>query len=126
VILSKERRYRGYHHDTYNIAWKLEAVLRHGAGDSLLDTYDAERRPVAEHTMSQALTRLQAWFKDPSKKLPPAEPIIDDYAVMFGYRYRTGAFVDDDENSSERAFDDPRAPFLSVLSFGTRVENRDR
>jgi putative polyketide hydroxylase len=97
-------------HDTYNIAWKLEAVLRHGAGDGLLDTYDAERRPVAEHTMAQSLARLQAWFKDPSKKLPPAEPIIDDYAVIFGYRYPTGAFVDDDADSSPAAFDDPRAP----------------
>lgn len=97
-------------HDAYNIAWKLEAVLRHGAGDSLLDTYDAERRPVAERTMAQALARLQAWFKDPSEKLPPAEPIVDDYAVMFGYRYPTGAFVEDKENSSHHAFEDPRAP----------------
>ncbi len=96
--------------DAYNLAWKLEAVLRHGAGDRLLDSYDAERRPVAGHTMAQALARLQAWFKDPGKKLPPAEPIIDDYAVMFGYRYPSGAFVADDQVSSQRAFDDPRAP----------------
>jgi putative polyketide hydroxylase len=97
-------------HDAYNIAWKLEAVLRHGADDSLLETYDAERRPVAEQTMAQALARLQAWFKDPSKKLPPPEPIVDDYAVMFGYRYPTGAFVAGDEASSNDAFEDPRAP----------------
>jgi putative polyketide hydroxylase len=31
--------------------------------------------------MAQGLARLQAWFKDPSQKLPPPEPIIDDLAV---------------------------------------------
>jgi putative polyketide hydroxylase len=69
-------------HDAHNLAWKLAAVLRGVAGPRLLETYDEERRPVAEGTMSQALARLQAWFKDPSNKLPPAEPIIDDYAVI--------------------------------------------
>lgn len=32
--------------DAYNLGWKLEAVLA-GAPDSLLDTYEAERRPIA-------------------------------------------------------------------------------
>lgn len=31
--------------DAANIAWKLDAVLRHGAGDALLDTYQSEREP---------------------------------------------------------------------------------
>ncbi|HET6618263.1 MAG TPA: FAD-dependent oxidoreductase [Gemmatimonadota bacterium] len=29
--------------DAFNLAWKLAAVLKEGAGDSLLDTYEAER-----------------------------------------------------------------------------------
>jgi hypothetical protein len=33
--------------DVANLAWKLDAVLR-GAPEGLLDTYEAERRPVAE------------------------------------------------------------------------------
>ena len=81
--------------DAYNLAWKLEAVIKDAAGPELLDTYDAERRPVADRTVAQALARLQAWFKDPSRRLPPPEPIIDDNAVIFGYRYPAGAFVDD-------------------------------
>lgn len=32
--------------DVLNLAWKLAAVLRGETGDALLDTYDAERRPV--------------------------------------------------------------------------------
>jgi 2-polyprenyl-6-methoxyphenol hydroxylase-like FAD-dependent oxidoreductase len=69
-------------HDAHNLAWKLDAVLRDAAGPSLLDTYDNERRWIAERTLAQALARLQAWFKDPSKKLPRAEKIIDDYHVI--------------------------------------------
>lgn len=34
--------------DAENLAWKLHAVLAEGADDSLLDTYDEERRPVIE------------------------------------------------------------------------------
>jgi len=34
--------------DAANIAWKLAAVLREGAPDSLLDTYESERRPHVE------------------------------------------------------------------------------
>lgn len=33
--------------DAYNLGWKLGQVLRHGAPDALLDTYEGERRPVA-------------------------------------------------------------------------------
>ena len=33
--------------DASNLAWKLAAVLRDGAPDSLLDTYEEERKPVA-------------------------------------------------------------------------------
>jgi len=33
-------------HDAYNLCWKLAAVLHGHAGAALLDTYEAERRPV--------------------------------------------------------------------------------
>jgi pentachlorophenol monooxygenase/3-(3-hydroxy-phenyl)propionate hydroxylase len=33
--------------DAENLAWKLAAVLRGAAGDALLESYDAERRPAA-------------------------------------------------------------------------------
>jgi 2-polyprenyl-6-methoxyphenol hydroxylase-like FAD-dependent oxidoreductase len=32
--------------DAYNLAWKMALVLRGAANESLLDSYDAERRPV--------------------------------------------------------------------------------
>jgi 2,4-dichlorophenol 6-monooxygenase len=33
-------------HDVQNLTWKLAAMLNGHAGDALLDTYEAERRPV--------------------------------------------------------------------------------
>jgi len=96
--------------DAHNLAWKLEAVIRGVAGRGLLDSYDAERRPVADRTVAQALARLQAWFKDPSRKLPPPEPIVDDSAVIFGYCYPTGAFVAEPADTPGDFFENPRAP----------------
>ncbi|MDI5907366.1 FAD-dependent monooxygenase, partial [Streptomyces sp. 12257] len=43
--------------DAHNLAWKLAAVVGGWAGESLLDTYDAERRPVAEATSARAAAR---------------------------------------------------------------------
>jgi 2,4-dichlorophenol 6-monooxygenase len=40
--------------DSYNLAWKLAAVLRGQAGAGLLDTYSAERAPVARQIVLRA------------------------------------------------------------------------
>lgn len=37
--------------DAENLAWKLALVLRGGAGDPLIDTYQAERRPLATEVL---------------------------------------------------------------------------
>lgn len=80
-------------HDSHNLAWKLAMVLKGKAGPSLLDSYDAERRPIVQATLAQALARLQSWFKDPSNRLPPAVPLVPDYDVVLGQRFDAGAFL---------------------------------
>ncbi|GAA4244580.1 FAD-dependent oxidoreductase [Dactylosporangium darangshiense] len=40
--------------DSYNLAWKLAAVLKGQASPSLLDTYSTERAPVAERIVKRA------------------------------------------------------------------------
>ena len=40
--------------DAHDLGWKLSWVLRGWAGDALLDTYEAERRPVAEHNAARS------------------------------------------------------------------------
>lgn len=120
-------------HDAHNLVWKLAAVLKNAAGPMLLETYDCERRPVAEHSLKQALARLQAWFKDPSKRLPTRAPLIDDYDVVFGQRYDAGALIAED-GAHERAFESwrelsarpgTRAPHLWVEHDGRRLSLLD-
>ncbi len=41
--------------DGFNLAWKLGLVLRGHAGDALLDSYEAERRPVGRQVIDRAL-----------------------------------------------------------------------
>jgi len=40
--------------DSYNLAWKLAAVLRGEAGPGLLETYSQERAPVARQIVTRA------------------------------------------------------------------------
>jgi 2-polyprenyl-6-methoxyphenol hydroxylase-like FAD-dependent oxidoreductase len=40
--------------DAYNLSWKLDAVLNGRAGESLLDTYEAERVPNARATIIES------------------------------------------------------------------------
>ncbi len=40
--------------DSYNLAWKLAAVIRGEAGSELLDTYSAERAPVGKQIVDRA------------------------------------------------------------------------
>lgn len=47
--------------DVQNLAWKLAAVLNGEAGDALLDTYDVERRPVAEAVTHSSLLMRCRW-----------------------------------------------------------------
>jgi hypothetical protein len=41
-------------HDGLDLGWKLGWVLRRWASPSLLDTYEAERRPVVEHNVARS------------------------------------------------------------------------
>ncbi|HEY0554104.1 MAG TPA: FAD-dependent monooxygenase [Thermoanaerobaculia bacterium] len=80
--------------DAHNLAWKLARALRGQAGPALLDSYDAERRPVARFTMDQALLRLERpelhW--DPSRTAErESRGIAADAVVHLGYRYGSPA-----------------------------------
>ncbi|MFE5980219.1 FAD-dependent monooxygenase [Streptomyces wedmorensis] len=42
--------------DAHNLAWKLAAVVNGGSPDSLIDTYEAERRPVGRENVDWAVS----------------------------------------------------------------------
>jgi 2-polyprenyl-6-methoxyphenol hydroxylase-like FAD-dependent oxidoreductase len=78
--------------DAVNLAWKLDLVLRGGAGDALLNTYDSERSAHVQHAISMsvelgkvicetepaAVAARDAHFlakgPDPVSALPPIPP----------------------------------------------------
>jgi len=41
--------------DAYNLGWKLALAVRNRAADGLLDSYDAERRPVGEEVVGRTV-----------------------------------------------------------------------
>ncbi|WP_077796699.1 FAD-dependent monooxygenase [Streptomyces sp. JHA26] len=122
--------------DAHNLAWKLAAVLDGWAGDGLLDTYDAERRPVAEATSARAAAR-SAEHSHPGFAPPPAAgggggPQRGILNVALGYRYPQGAVVGADpatpvvpEELSLTGEPGSRAPHLWLLRGDDRISTLD-
>jgi putative polyketide hydroxylase len=105
--------------DSHNLVWKLIARLRWGAGDKLLDSYEVERKPIAEQNGEQCLlnTRRLASVGGPLKdaaalaaidrpegealrekirtSLPAQREQILSQGQQFGQIYRSGALIDD-------------------------------
>jgi len=48
--------------DAHNLCWKLALVLGGRAGDGLLDTYERERRPVAQKNCAESHTNFENMF----------------------------------------------------------------
>ncbi|MEU3463924.1 FAD-dependent monooxygenase [Streptomyces sp. NPDC006733] len=118
--------------DAHNLAWKLAAVLGGWAGPGLLETYDAERRPVAVATGARASTR-SAEHRHPGYDVSPgAGRRPGMLAVVLGYRYREGAVVGGapeqpavPEEFTPRAEPGGRAPHLWLRQDGVRVSTLD-
>lgn len=49
--------------DAHNLAWKLALVIRRGVSDQLLDSYEAERKPIAERVLrdTHQATKAATW-----------------------------------------------------------------
>jgi 2-polyprenyl-6-methoxyphenol hydroxylase-like FAD-dependent oxidoreductase len=101
--------------DGYNLAWKLALVLQGAAPDSLLDSYEAERRPVGAEVVARtraasegygrerggkpdrlADTQIRVayrgsdWVRDDAAGLDPAIPAAGDRAPDAGGLRRHG------------------------------------
>lgn len=66
--------------DASNLAWKLERVLRHGAPETLLDSYEAERKPhvIATTRAAIALGRVIC-ERDPAQAQARDARMLDEH-----------------------------------------------
>ncbi|MFM9692077.1 FAD-dependent oxidoreductase [Streptomyces europaeiscabiei] len=122
--------------DAHNLAWKLAAVLGGWAGESLLDSYDAERRPVAEATSARAAARSVEHSHPGFAPAPgvgggggPQRGILN---VALGYRYPQGAVLGTDpatpvvpERLDLTGEPGSRAPHMAVRHAGESVSTLD-
>ena len=81
-------------HDAHNLAWKLAMVVEGTAGEELLATYDAERRPVGGLTIDQAYSRYRHRVT-PELADDEVPDLVDDFSMEIGYRYHSSAVVAD-------------------------------
>lgn len=104
--------------DAFNLAWKLAAVLRWGAGVELLASYDAERRPIGRGVVDAAIA---GWRQNPdvvrALGIDPAAPPEARQAAF------EVLFEDSDTGEQRRAaFDDARrSKVRSYHAHGTEM-----
>jgi len=94
-------------HDAHNLAWKLAAVLRGWAREPLLDSYQAERRPVAERNVARSLG-----------KHPELSGLAVDLGVVYATDEGQGAatFADVSDDATHSARVGARAPHVWLES----------
>jgi 2-polyprenyl-6-methoxyphenol hydroxylase-like FAD-dependent oxidoreductase len=141
--------------DAHNLAWKLAMVHGGAAGPRLLDTYDAERRPLDHLIVEQAYTRYVLRV-DSSLPADDLKEQLDDAAIELGGVYRSAGVLDprtpgtattdteDDQHDQDdqdagyagrgASLEDPRnptgrpgtrAPHLPLVRDGTTISTHD-
>ena len=105
--------------DAHNLVWKLVARLRWGAGDGLLESYEAERLPVAEFNGDKMMENTRRMEKtgflsqdksllsvietdagEPARRaiaegIPAQREQLASHGQQFGYQYVSEAIVPD-------------------------------
>ncbi|MCF3131400.1 FAD-dependent monooxygenase [Streptomyces olivochromogenes] len=94
--------------DVHNLCWKLAGVLQGWAGPGLLETYEAERRPVAHRTLHQAVANTHLMVQVLNRRheqlrngeaaparveLPWSERYFAQLGLVLGVTYRSAAVL---------------------------------
>ena len=97
----------------------------------LLETYEAERRPVGELTVEQAFTRYVTRVA-PYLGTENTQPIVDDFSMEIGYRYNSPAVVLEpgrpplhEHPRQSKGRPGARAPHVFLDRDGTRLSTLD-
>jgi len=102
--------------DAYNLGWKLAAVIA-GASPALLDTYEAERRPVAAGVLALSNARL-------AQTLDHKELRRDASTIQLDVGYRGSVLARDDRDDTAMLRAGDRAPDATKLKTSDGSEHR--
>ncbi len=69
--------------DAYNLAWKLALAVQGDAADDLLDSYDAERRPVGEEVVGRTVRHARSGFEADAEDV--ATVMLREAQLLVGY-----------------------------------------
>jgi 2-polyprenyl-6-methoxyphenol hydroxylase-like FAD-dependent oxidoreductase len=116
----------------HNVVWKLAQFVRGAAGWRLVETYDTERRPVAQEITRQSLqnsinvARINAAAASGTESGLGAEQIVTEsrrygnhLGVEFGAAYRSPAVVSD--GSTPPAVEDSYSDYVPSATPGCRA-----
>jgi putative polyketide hydroxylase len=84
-----------------NLAWKLAAVIQGSAGPGLLETYGAERLPIARQVTQEAMLNLKSVGRvDSGDGSPPQvkfgrPEFFREHGLVFGAAYTSAAVISD-------------------------------
>ena len=116
-------------HSAHNLAWKVGAVVSGWAGPDLLETYETERRAVAEANVAYSARRGSGMIKmieavragdlDTVRAGIAARPAGGRQGMDLGFRYETGAVASD--GTVPPAVEDPVADYVQNASPGGRA-----
>jgi putative polyketide hydroxylase len=83
--------------DVHNLAWKIAAVLRGHADEALLDSYHAERQPVATSITQAALANAMSMGRTSrqSSAVLPRQEFLNEQGLIFGLCYQSMAVIPD-------------------------------
>lgn len=120
--------------DGFDLGWKLAMIIKGEAGPSLLDSYDAERRPYGEWIAEYQYQNLLHRMTPGGAEQPDANERLDPLDLMFGARVIDGAVCA--EPDDDHAFVEPvrqptgrpgsRAPHLWLHGDSGRYPLLDR
>jgi 2-polyprenyl-6-methoxyphenol hydroxylase-like FAD-dependent oxidoreductase len=107
--------------DAQNLVWKLAAVLKGQAGEGLLDTYYAERQPLAMITtkasLENSLSMGRTARQDGTKLARPE--FLNEQGLIFGASYQSGAVIPD--GSPPPVIADPVTQYVPSARPGSRA-----
>ncbi|WP_277209523.1 FAD-dependent monooxygenase [Isoptericola croceus] len=87
--------------DAHNLVWKLAAVVHGQARPALLDTYEAERRPIGDRTVTESLNNALLTMEMMEGEVSMAEAVAAQArrrrseGLVLGFCYDSAAVTDD-------------------------------